>query len=208
VGSEVPLWVVLVVGLASPVASFGTAWITVILANKRDLRRLDHERDRQQAELEERRLTDLRDRRREAYRTLAKTTKSVDPTQPYDMTDVAEAISEVEVLTESPAVLEAATSLLGATAQARKVARKSYTAGHQHPERNDFVRNYIRRAGEKRDTFVEAARIELGLPPSPAPLQQARASVRELLAQQNEENAQESSELQAETSRPWWQFWR
>ena len=192
-GSSVPLWVVLLVGLASPVASFGTAWITVFLANNRDLRRLDHEKDRQQAELEERRRADLRDQRREAYRTLARTTKNVDPTQPDDMTDVGEAISEVELLTESPAVLEAATTLLGATAQARKVARKRYTAGHQHPEKDDFVRTYIRRAGEKRDAFVEAARIELGLPPSPKPLQQVRASARELLlAQQDEENDQES----------------
>src|SRR5215212_10650028 len=84
VGSSVPLWVVLLVGLASPVASFGTAWITVFLANKRDLRRLDNEKDRQQAEMEERRRADLRDQRREAYRTLARTTKGVDPTQPFD----------------------------------------------------------------------------------------------------------------------------
>lgn len=194
-GSTVPLWVVLLVGLASPLASFGTAWITMYWSHKRETRRLGHEKEMQHTELEEQRQADLRDQRREAYRTLARITKTIDPTQPYELRDLAEAYSEIELLTESPEVLQAAAHLYDATFQARKLARLKWNAGTRPAEKDHFVQQSVLRSQEQRDVFLDAARVEIGLPPSPKPLQQARVGVRELLAQQNEdyEGAREQS---------------
>jgi hypothetical protein len=175
--STFPVSVALVLAAAPPVV----AVVAIVLAGLRERTRPKHEREMR-----------LRDERLRAYLTLARTTRGVDPTQPYDMADVAEALSEVELLTESPEVLEAATTLHGATALARRVVRKRYTAGDPRPERTDFVRNFIRRAAAARNAFIGAARTELGLPPSPPPPPaQAKVSAREaegsLSAQQIED---------------------
>ena len=45
-GSTAPLWVAVVLGLASPVTGLGTIWFT----NRRESRRLDHEKELKQAE--------------------------------------------------------------------------------------------------------------------------------------------------------------
>jgi hypothetical protein len=40
------------VGLASPLASFGTVWVTVYLSNEREWSRVQHESDLKEAEFE------------------------------------------------------------------------------------------------------------------------------------------------------------
>jgi hypothetical protein len=197
VGS-LPEWVV----LASPAVAFLSALVSAGVAagairssnrNQKEQRTL--QQAMQQAEIAEKKQTDLRTERREAYRTLTRITKTVDPTQPYALGDLSDAYSEVELLTESPEVLQAAAELYNAAFQARKVARAKYNAGYLRPEKDEFVKKVIERSQEKRLAFLDAARVELGLPPSPTPLQQLQVSVRELLVQPNEEHALNPAEL-------------
>ncbi len=81
-GSTVPSWILLVSALASPLVSIGVAWITLRFTTKRERDRQDHEREMKQVEIEEAKRTDRRKERLQAYRTMARITKTVDPSKP------------------------------------------------------------------------------------------------------------------------------
>jgi hypothetical protein len=164
----VPLWVVLLVGLASPLASFGTAWITVRLTNSRELRRLRHERDLKEAEFEDKKRAELREERRKAYRTMSQITLFLNPREEYEFTDLAEAYSEIQLLTTSPAVLTSAWNLFGEANKARKRARDAYKAGIKDVANDPLTRISFAESQEMRKRFLDAAREELELSSLPA----------------------------------------
>jgi hypothetical protein len=61
----------------------------------------------------------LRDDRQKAYATMARITKNMEVSEPYEIGDIVDTYSEIEILTEDPRVSEAAEHLLHAASEAR-----------------------------------------------------------------------------------------
>ena len=61
----------------------------------------------------------LRDDRQKAYATMARITKNMEVSEPYEIGDIVDTHSEIEILTEDPRVSEAAEQLLHAASEAR-----------------------------------------------------------------------------------------
>jgi hypothetical protein len=61
----------------------------------------------------------LRDDRQKAYATMARITKNMEVSEPYEIGDIADTHSEIEIPTEDPWVSEAAEQLLHAASEAR-----------------------------------------------------------------------------------------
>jgi hypothetical protein len=171
-GSNVATWVA--------VGSLVVALTAIVAAEVREYRRQKHEVSIKDAEFENQRQADLRTERREAYRTFARITKTVNPAEPYKLSDLALAFSEIELLTDEPKVLETARDLFGSSFEARKVARKAWESGTRPAEKDEHVLETFRQSQEARDRFLDAARFELGLPPRPE-LQWAPPELRELM---------------------------
>lgn len=76
--TTLPTWLVVVLGLAGPVV----AGIAILANELRDRRRLKHERESQRLEMEEQRLSKLREDRLRVYSDLARVTKVIEPVPP------------------------------------------------------------------------------------------------------------------------------
>lgn len=110
VGSSLPMWVILagpIVALLASAASTVVAVLAIRSNNRSQERQQQLQEWMQQAELEERRRTDLRTERRAAYRTMGRITTTVNVSKPYELSDLAEAHFEIEILTNSAEVQEA-----------------------------------------------------------------------------------------------------
>jgi type II secretory pathway pseudopilin PulG len=197
VGSSVAPWVVLaspIVALVSSIVSAIVAGLAIRSNNRSQAQQRELQERMQQADLEERRRTDLRTERRGAYRTMGRITTTVDASKPYELVDLAEAHFEIEILTNSAEVQEAAAELYRAPFDARRLARDAWKARIRPATKDAEVKVAIRRMHELKGRFVDAARSELGLPPRPM---QARypLEIRQVILPSG---AQESSEG------PWW----
>jgi len=87
----------------------------------------------QRAELEDRRLSRLREDRLKAYSTLARLTKVVEAEEEYPHKAIAEAHSEIELLTDNRPLQEAAWKVFQASADAWQVGRTAFDKGIKHP---------------------------------------------------------------------------
>lgn len=150
----------------------GTA-ITQIFTERRENNKAQQDRKVQsQREAHERRLQEqqrehergqwLLAERRRAYAHLASLSATVNKNEPYELKDLAEACSEIELLSDSGAVVASARDLYGAQFRARKKAREMAEAGRVPEEEEEFLRLY-RDKDIHRDNFIENARYELGL---------------------------------------------
>lgn len=160
-GGTVPAWVALTSALAAPVVSGAGAYLTVLATNRRERERLASER---QGKAEDEQRKD----RLQVYRSLAKATRTIEPSDkpPEEMRDLADALAEIELLTDSPRLRDAANELFDATTRARNERdryQKSYdaNAGHVSAEVKDAEKEAVERAEQLRARFIEAAKSEL-----------------------------------------------
>lgn len=147
--------------------------VTQIFTERRENNRALHERKSQsQRESHERRQQDeqrdhdrrswLLTERRRAYANLATLTATVDKSKPYELKDLAEAYSEIEMLSDSGAVVASAWDLYGAQYRARRRARELAEEGRVPEEEEEYLRLH-RDKDVHRENFIECARHELGL---------------------------------------------
>ncbi|MDP9485884.1 MAG: hypothetical protein M3Q49_08900 [Actinomycetota bacterium] len=121
-----------------------------------------HERRMQEQQLEHQRRSWLLSERRRAYAKLAEITSTVDTTGEHELQDLSEALSEIEMLSDSGPVIESARMLHGAQFWARR-------KGHELVEEDQplLEDEEYRRLHETKDTyrenFIRNARYELGL---------------------------------------------
>lgn len=148
-------WAALITAISTLVAGLGAVWITNHHNDQREARRLDHERKMK-----------LRDDRQKAYATMARITKHMEVPEPYEIGDLADTHSEIEILTEDPRVLEAAEQLLHAASEARQAR------AHRNERENVLTKRWFEEAKEKldqrRNEFINLARKELGQGPKPS----------------------------------------
>jgi hypothetical protein len=161
VSSAVPLWAALLLGLGPSLAAVAA----IVAAEVRDRRRLDHEREMQQLELEERRLSTLREERLRAYSTMARLTKIVDAENPDPAPDLAEAHSEIEMLTDNPELTTAAAVLMQAWGDAWDRARAALEAGAENPYGSSEFKTLKELLDRHRTTFIRLARDEMKVEP-------------------------------------------
>ena len=106
-----------------------------------------------------------RDDRQKAYATMARITKNMEVSEPYEIGDLADTHSEVEILTEDPRILEAAEQLLYAASEARQAR------AHRNERENVHTKRWFDEAKDKldqrRNGFIDLARKELGQGPKP-----------------------------------------
>jgi hypothetical protein len=123
VGSEVPLWVVLLVGLASPLASFGTAWITIVLSNKRELQRLAYEKELQQQTQEREDRLRLHDERVTLYRNFLVEARRLKRSTTVDLGSLQELEEEINFISSNE-VYRAAGAVLPALLNFQQVEKE------------------------------------------------------------------------------------
>lgn len=165
-----PDWLLLaspVVALFASVLSASIAYATVRSSNRNQAEQRQLQRNLQQVDLEEKKQADLRTQRREAYRTMGRLGTTVDPSKPYELADLAEAHFDVEMMSDSAEVQEAAANLYRAAFDARKEARRAWKSRVRPAHKDPDVELAVRRAHEMKGRFMDAARKELGLPPRP-----------------------------------------
>ena len=158
-------WAALITALATLLGVVLTLLITTRTTNSREAKRLQHEQEMK-----------LREDQQKAYATMARITKNMDVDDPLQIDDLAEAHSEIEMLTENSQVLDAAEQVLHAAHAARqKMAHKkeamedsiSHTA-----HRELAVKGFEDAKAELdkyRTSFINLARKELGRGPRPSP---------------------------------------
>lgn len=143
--------------------TFAGVVATLLLTNRREVQRQEHQQSTQQAELEEQRLARLREERLRVYATLNKISSTFDPKE-YRMSDLKESLSEIELLTDDRLVLEAAKDLVGEVNQTRKLVREVKKNVPEHDPANDpKVKQAVRAAEAHREYFVEKAKKELSI---------------------------------------------
>jgi hypothetical protein len=158
-------WAAIITAISTLVAGLGGVWITNHYNDQRDARRLDQEWKMK-----------LRDDRKSAYATMARITKSMDVDDPLKIDDLAEAHSEIEMLTEDSQVLDAAEQVLYAAHAGRQALAKKNIAmddeSATHPTHKKLAVRRFEDAKEELDKyrtlFVNSARKELGLGPRPS----------------------------------------
>ena len=164
-------WAALITAFATLMGVGLTLLITTRTTNSREANRLQHEQE-----------MELREDRQRAYATMARTTKGMDVDDPLQIDDLAEAHSEIEMLTEDPLVLEAAGKVLYAAHAVRQATAHKKNAiedeSASHPGHKELAISGFEDAKQNLDkcrtVFINVARKELGLgsrpsPASPAP---------------------------------------
>lgn len=158
-------WAALITALATLLGVVLTLLITTRTTNSREAKRLQHEREMK-----------LREDRQKAYATMARITKGMDVDDPLQIDDLAEAHSEIEMLTEDLQVLDAAEQVLHAAHAARqKMAHKKDATedSTSHPAHRELAIRGFEDAkadlDKYRTAFINLARKELNLGPRPSP---------------------------------------
>jgi hypothetical protein len=157
--TTLPTWLAVLLALASPIV----AVVAIGAGELRDRRRLEHEREMQ--ELEEHRMTRLREERLRAYSTFARLTKTVEAENPTPGPALAEAHSEIEMLTDNPELRTAAAVLLQAWGEAWNIARAELERGADNPYGAPDFMMYRDLLDGHRTTFLRLARDELQAKP-------------------------------------------
>jgi hypothetical protein len=113
----------------------------------------------------------LREERQKAYTSLARITKNMGVPDPSDTSDLAEVHSEIEMLTEDAEVLDAATSLIYEAAKARRITAEKNALAKTSTSLPADIWSSFKEAKSNLDPcrtdFINVARKELGLKPSP-----------------------------------------
>ncbi len=148
-----PVWIAL--------SSLLVALTTIVAAELRDRRNAANQREMQRLELEERRLSTLRNERIKAYSTLARLTKSIWFEAPeYPLPALYEALSQVEILAGDPELKAAAEGLVDKWASAWEAAYEARLKGD-----SAFAAPGFEEAEAQliplRNTFIERAKKEL-----------------------------------------------
>jgi hypothetical protein len=152
--TTLPTWAFVLLGLTGPFVA-----VVAIIAQ------VSLERSRQRHE----RALRLRDDRLRAYAALARLTNSVAAHEPLKTREFSEAYSEIEMLTDSAQLKEAANRLLEATVEAWHTARNTVEQGGGDPygtPQYNVVRN---RLEECRRDFIRLAQEELNAPEQRGP---------------------------------------
>jgi hypothetical protein len=110
--------------------------------------------------LEDRRLSKLREDRLKAYATLARVTKMVEAPDPLQVRDLAEAHSEIELLTDEQPLRDAADRLVQASGQARQKAGQARKVG-RNPYQTPEVKHAKETLDNCRSEFIQLAKEEL-----------------------------------------------
>jgi hypothetical protein len=136
--------------------------------SRRTQQELEHAERLKRLELEEAKQQRLRDDRRKAYISLARTAATVDPNHEYTLTELAEGFAEIELVGGSDQAIRHARDLSTWSTEARARARKAKLENREPCEDKDVreALDYIRNA---RSNFVQVAREDIGHPPDTAP---------------------------------------
>jgi hypothetical protein len=154
--TTLPTWVVVLLGLASPFV----AVVAIVVGGLRERSRQDHERKMQRAELEGQRIAKQREERLKAYATFARLTKKVDAENPSPAPALAEAHSEIEMLSDNPELVTAATVLLQTWGTAWEHARKALEGGTANPYRTTEFMTLRDQLDDQRTAFIRLAQDE------------------------------------------------
>ncbi len=155
--TSLPTTVVVLLGLASPVV----AVVAIVVGLLRELSRQEHERKLKHAELEEQRITKLREERLKAYATFARLTKIVDARDPSPGPALAEAHSEIEMLSDNPELPTAAAVLMSTWGAAWEYTREELERGVMDPYGTAEFKTLRDRLDGLRTTFIRLARDEV-----------------------------------------------
>lgn len=138
-----------------PAAITGAVAVLVLhLTNRAADRRLEYEREMK-----------LRDDRRAAYATMARVTKTLEATAPYDNADLGDAHAEIELLTDNASIRNVAGELVRAVIAARVVLwelEQSYT--HNLYQTVQY-QGANQRVEMERASFIRLARDDLAYEP-------------------------------------------
>ncbi len=157
-GSTVPLWVAVVFGLSSPVVAI----VALVAAEIRDRRRLQHERDMKEAEIEAGRDDRVRDERIAAYRKFLSATSRARMDR-EGVQALAEDYAEISLLAGSDELDRAAARVWVDCGQAQKIARRMQEEKGEAVDRTSEFAQALTKVGNARDHFLKLAREELGV---------------------------------------------
>jgi hypothetical protein len=163
--TTLPTWLVALLGLAGPFV----AVVALVAAEVRDRRRLKHEQEMQQLEIEEQRWSTLREERLRAYSTMARLTKAVEAENPDPAPALAEAHSEIEMLADNPELTKVAAVLLQTWGTAWEHARGALDRGVEDPYGTTEFKALRDLLDGHRTTFIRLARDELQAKPLSRP---------------------------------------
>ncbi len=167
-GSTVPWWV----ALAAPAVALLSTAVTLWFTNRGEEKRQEYEKARQEREIEERRWATLREERLRAYSTFARLTKRVDARNPSPEKELAEAHSEIEMLTDNAELILAATILLRDWGEAWEHGRRAIEEGGEEPYSTAEFINMRDRLDGRRTVFMRLAKDETKPPDIPRPPQE------------------------------------
>ena len=160
--STVPWWV----ALAAPAVALLSTAVTLWFTNRGEEKRQEYEKARQEMEIEERRWATLREERLRAYSTFARLTKMVDAKNPSPEKELAEAHSEIEMLTDNAELILAATILLRDWGEAWEYGRRVIEEEENPYSTEEFVSMRDRLDG-RRTVFMRLAKDDTKLPALP-----------------------------------------
>jgi hypothetical protein len=159
---------VALLGLAGPLV----ALVAIVAADLRERNRQKHDQKMQLVELEAQRLSKLREDRLQAYSTMARRTKVIEPTRPPKVADLVETLSEIELLTDDPQLLETAGKLVP-LAERTRAAAQEHQEGRKTPAE---VERTLDELTECRREFIRLTKEELARTPAIAGAAQPRSS--------------------------------
>ncbi len=159
--------------LLGALIAVGGVVATIIFTNRRESNRQGHEqqlaRDRQEherllkeAELEEGRMTTLRAERLRAYSTLARLTKSAKVEDEDPVPALAEAHSEIEMLTDDPKLKTSSDVLLQTWIDVWQTTRRASDRGAHDPFAEPDFKIKWDLMDAHRNNFIRLAKQELG----------------------------------------------
>jgi hypothetical protein len=133
-------------------ATLAGVGITLFFTNRREAKRLKHEREMK-----------LREERLKAYATFARVTKNIDASEPYQTKDLAEAHSTIELLTDNSELQQATEQLWVAALRWRKVASHHYEKGVENPYAQPDTEHARDSVDQRRNEFLRLAKEDLEL---------------------------------------------
>ena len=173
----VPLWVPILVAFLGVSGTLGAALLTQWISNNRadqreksrqeheiakEAQRQEHENHLKELELEGTRIEKKRDESIKAYRALLQVTGDIDSRSGYEFSDLLEAYSEIELVSDSQPLISTAWDLVGVCNAARKITTDAYKeAPDRDPATVQEVRDAIFAKDRVRKQFIQLAREDL-----------------------------------------------
>jgi hypothetical protein len=131
------------------VAALSGVVLTAFLSGRQEAQRRTHEQ-----------ALKIREERLLAYATMATLTKTVDPSKPPQQGDLGQALSEIELLTDSEPLMAWASTLADIAANTRNIAWNLHKEDEDLAEDREF-QEFRKMLDESRSRFVWLARAEL-----------------------------------------------